>query len=254
MDPTLLPAAPGPTDVQVWYLPIGEPLPPSARDRLRRWLSADERARHDRLRVEAARDQFLSAHALARAILAHATATHPARLHFSRTEHGRPELTQTGGGPTLRFNLSHTSGMVALAVTLDRDVGVDVESRGRATNDVDLARRFFSPGEADALEAVPPAERPRAFLDYWTLKEAYVKALGLGLTHSLSTFEMHVDHEIQIAFRGEANEDPAAWHFSLAHPDATHHLALAVRRAPPEALRTRFTSLTLETLTTWFHE
>lgn len=254
MDPTPLPAAPGPTDVHVWCLPIREPLPPSARDQLRRWLSADEHARHDRLRVDTARDQFLSAHALVRGILAHARATHPAGLQFSQTEHGRPELAYTGGGPRLRFNLSHTSGMVALAVTLDRDIGVDVENRSRTTSSLDLARRFFAPGEAAALEALPPADRQRAFLDYWTLKEAYVKALGLGLTHSLSAFEMHVDREIRITFTSEAGGDPASWHFALAHPDATHHLALAARRAPGEALRTRFTPLALETLTAWFHE
>lgn len=254
MDSSPFPAAPGPSDVHLWCLPFEPPLPRAARTQLAGWLSAGEHARHDQLRIETARDQFVAAHALARAILGRATGTPPARVGFTIGQHGRPELANPPAGGRLRFNLSHTSGMVVVAVALDRDIGVDVESRHRTTNSLDLAQRFFSPGEAAALEALPPADRPRAFLDYWTLKEAYVKALGLGLTHSLSAFEIRVDREIRIAFTGEAHDDPARWQFALWHPETGHHLALAVRRTPGETLRTQLTSLSIETLTGWFHE
>src|SRR5690242_15676566 len=95
--PTERPGAPSRTDVHLWYLPLEGPLCGPVRDRLAGWLSADEQARHDRLRVETARDQFLSAHALARAVLAGAGGTHPTRIHFTLTGHGRPELVQGDG-------------------------------------------------------------------------------------------------------------------------------------------------------------
>ena len=89
--------------------------------------------------------------------------------------------------PDLRFNLSHTDGLIACAVTIGREVGVDVEHiQRRLTHDV--AGRFFAPREVDDLKALPEDEQQRVFFDYWTLKEAYIKARGFGLALPLGDF------------------------------------------------------------------
>ena len=106
----------------------------------------------------------------------------------SRNVHGRPEiLDRPAGVPDLRFNLSHTDGLIACAVTIGREVGVDVEHVGRRLTH-DIAGRFFAPREVADLKSLPVAEQPRVFFDYWTLKEAYIKARGFGLALPLGDF------------------------------------------------------------------
>ncbi len=107
---------------------------------------------------------------------------------FRIDEHGRPELAaRPAGTPDLRFNVSHTNGLVACAVTVGREVGVDVEHTGRRLVH-DVAERFFSPREVADLRACPAADQPVVFFDYWTLKESYIKARGLGLALPLRQF------------------------------------------------------------------
>jgi 4'-phosphopantetheinyl transferase len=195
-------------------------------------LTADETARCERFWQEADRARFLIARAMVRTMLSHYVAVPPQAWRLRIETHGRPEIDNLpAGAPDLRFNLSHTDGLVACAVTVGRDVGVDVEYVHRPLTH-DVAERFFSAQEAADLRALPKDEQPLVFFDYWTLKEAYIKARGLGLTLPLGQFTFHrfAGHAPRISFAPELHDDPRSWQFAQFWPTRDHRMAVAVRR------------------------
>jgi 4'-phosphopantetheinyl transferase len=147
-------------------------------------LDADEQARAARFHFERDRRAYVAAHALLRLLLAHVTGRPAEGFRFAVTEHGKPYLAET----QLHVSLSHCRGMVAVAVTTAGEVGVDVEALDRRA-DPAIAERFFAPEEVQALRAVPDeAARAEHFMRLWTLKEAFIKALGKGLAQPLDQF------------------------------------------------------------------
>jgi len=154
-------------------------------------LSADERMRADRFLFEKHRAHFVAARGCLRAILAKYMQCKPGELAFFYGEHGKPTLASPWDKSQLRFNLSHAAGLALIAVSLRCDIGVDVEHISRKVGQMqDIAKRFFAPGEYEQLCALPREEQRRAFFCCWTRKEAYLKAVGTGLTHSLKNFEV----------------------------------------------------------------
>jgi 4'-phosphopantetheinyl transferase len=195
-------------------------------------LSADEHERMGRLVFERDRRRFLLARALVRTMLSRYGRVAPADWSFVANVHGRPEiLDRPSGVPDLRFNLSHTEGLIACAVTIGREVGVDVEHIGRRLTH-DVAGRFFAPREVNDLKALPAGEQDKAFFDYWTLKEAYIKARGFGLALPLGDFAFTLSPPAPpvIAFEPSLDDDPATWQFFQDWPTPQHRLGLAVRR------------------------
>lgn len=195
-------------------------------------LAPEEHERMARLVFERDRRRFLLTRALVRTMLSRYAGVPPAEWAFIANVHGRPEiLDRPRGVPDLRFNLSHTEGLIACAMTIGREVGVDVEHvQRRLTQDV--AGRFFAPSEVNNLKALPDDEQARAFFDYWTLKEAYIKARGFGLALPLGDFAFTLAPPAppQIAFEPALEDDPATWQFVQDWPTPVHRLALAVRR------------------------
>jgi 4'-phosphopantetheinyl transferase len=213
-------------------------LDPSAPDAVARmedyraWMSDDEHARMARLIFDRDRRRFLMTRALVRSALSRYAAVAPADWTFTANVHGRPELVDRPRGvPDLRFNLSHTEGLVACAVTIGREIGVDVEHVGRRLTH-DIAGRFFAPREVRDLHALPADEQPKRFYDYWTLKEAYIKARGFGLALPLADFAFTLSPTARPAIRFEPtlHDDPATWQFVQDWPTPHHRLGLAVRR------------------------
>jgi 4'-phosphopantetheinyl transferase len=197
----------------------------------RAMLSDDERARLARLRREPDRRAFLVAHALVRSALSRYAGVPPEGWTFATNRWGRPEVAGPGAGPALRFSLSHTSGLVACAVALDCDCGVDVESSDRGGNPLGVAQRVLAPKELADLDSRTAGERHDRFLAYWTLKEAYVKARGLGLSLPLRQLSFSVTGErIRIEFAAPGEDAAHSWQFSLLRPTPHHVLAVAVRR------------------------
>lgn len=229
--------------VHVWYT-LTEPL---RSPELLAWylvlLSPAERARHDRFLFEHDRHTFLVAHALVRTTLSKYAAVAPEAWRFRENEHGRPEIDMVSDAPPLRYSLSHTAGLVACAVTLAREVGVDVEHLDRQTIDQHVADRYFSAAEVEALGRLVETERRDAFFDLWTLKESYIKARGFGLSLPLDqfSFDLAAHRSPVISFAPELADDPASWQFAIFRPAPRHTLALAVRRSTdhdlPIALR-----------------
>jgi len=202
------------------------------RDRYLPLLSTDEHERMARLVFERDRHRFLLTRALVRTMLSRYAAVAPADWQFIANVHGRPEiLDRPAGVPDLRFNLSHTDGLIACAVTIGREVGVDVEHVGRRLTQ-DVAARFFAPAEVAHLQSLPDDQQERVFFDYWTMKEAYIKARGFGLALPLGDFAFHFTPGAPpaIAFEPAMQDDPATWQFLQDWPTPMHRLGLAIRR------------------------
>ena len=202
------------------------------REAYRSLLSKDEEERMARLVFERDRRRFLLTRALVRTMLSRYANVAPAAWAFIANVHGRPEiLDRPRGVPDLRFNLSHTEGLIACAVTIGREVGVDVEHIGRRLTH-DVAGRFFAPQEVSDLTTLPADEQARVFFDYWTLKEAYIKARGFGLALPLGDFAFTLSPSSppRIAFEPALDDDPATWQFFQDWPTPQHRLGLAVRR------------------------
>lgn len=218
--------------VQVVAVPTdGVPAPVVAR--LAGLLSDEERARRDRFVRPVDADTYVVAHALVRRTLSAYGPTAPDAWRFTTNAHGCPAVADDQAGrPALAFNLSHTHGLVAVAVARGHRVGVDVERVTRVVMD-GVAERHFAASEVGELRALPAEARPRAFFEYWTLKEAYIKARGMGLAIPLGDFAFHLRPPAPpaIAFVEGFDDRPERWQFWQAWPTADHRLSLAIERA-----------------------
>ena len=155
-------------------------------------LSPEERERLARFRFEPDREDFRFARGMLRTVLGHYLGIAPAEVRFSRSRHGKPSLAHPQRASRVQFNLSHTVGYVLVAICLDRALGVDVERLRSDLEVEDLAARFFSSAEKQAIRALPEGERRRAFFHCWTRKESLLKAWGGGLLVPLDTFDVSV--------------------------------------------------------------
>jgi 4'-phosphopantetheinyl transferase len=177
--------APAPGEVHVWWIApgaAGERAAPPAH-----LLSDEERTRAGRFRSPELRHAFVAALAARREILARYLGAPPERIEFVRAAGGKPAVA---GGGDLRFSASDTRGAALLAVAHAREVGIDVERARPLPDALELARRFLSPAEQRVLAGVEGREREATFLRCWTRKEAFVKAIGAGLTHPLDAFDV----------------------------------------------------------------
>ena len=159
---------------------------PETLARLRALLTDDERGRADRFAFERGRDRFTVARAFLRDVLARHLGILADRVRLGIQPAGKPMLE----GEHLRFNLSHSGDLALLALTLDREIGVDLEADRPLRDACLLEERYFAPGEVATLRSLPASEREAAFLRCWTLKEAYVKGVGGGLSIPLDGFEV----------------------------------------------------------------
>jgi len=207
-------------DVHVWFQATGA-LDEAAIAAAVSVLSDEERARYHRFRFAHDARDYAAAHALLRAALSRDGDRAPERWRFDQTTNGKPFLIDAGARHS-SFSLSHTSGMVACAVTADADVGIDVECVDRDVTVPDIAARFLAQLDAEA-------QRDR-FFDLWTLKEALVKALGGGMASSMRALAFSVGPNRDV--RLEAPEmDTNSWQFGLFAPGPRHRLAVAARRS-----------------------
>ncbi len=144
-------------------------------------LAADEHARAARFQFAPDARRWITGRSLLRRTLGECLKCDPHTLQFETGPWGKPRLKSS----PLRFNLSHSGGLLLLALAWDQEVGVDIEHLRHDFVPEDLAAPVCSPQEQTALRQTAPAERHAAFLALWTAKEAYVKARGMGLSFPL---------------------------------------------------------------------
>jgi 4'-phosphopantetheinyl transferase len=172
--------------VHVWRLSLDDD-----RDLLSRAagvLIPDEVARAGRFRFDAGRERYTLARGLLRTVLAFELGIAPRDVVLSVGPHDKPELHGVHARPDVHFNVSHSGRYALVAFTSGAPIGVDVEVVRADRPRPRFAERFFAAQEVEALYALPPSERAAAFARIWTRKEAYVKALGAGLTRPLQRF------------------------------------------------------------------
>ncbi len=179
--------------VHLWRAALD--LPPDQVHALERFLAPDELSRAKRFVVRRVRDRYTTARAVLRNILAQYVAVNAADLRFSYTRHGKPDLAHPA--TSVRFNVSHSHDLAVYALTSDLPLGVDVEylHRRSIADRLRIARRLFSDREYTALAGMPQHRRDRAFLACWTRKEAFVKAIGQGLSCPLDQFDVTIEHD-----------------------------------------------------------
>lgn len=176
------------TRVVVWRTRLD--VPPDDLARAERLLSSDERTRAERYRFPIHRARYIAARGALRAILAEILETDPAGLRFVYGPQGKPTLATPSGGGTVCFNVSHAGDTALIAVTERRRIGVDLEQARPDLAYLEIAERFFSPREVATLRALTPQQQQEGFLRCWTRKEAYIKALGVGLSLNLASFDV----------------------------------------------------------------
>jgi 4'-phosphopantetheinyl transferase len=219
------------TAVDVVYRFVDAVQPPELNE-LDALLSADERARRDRFRFAEAARVFSIAHGVTRRALSrHAapSAAKPEDWRFWCDPLNKPHIVpEQAGEPPLQFNLSHCRLAVAVAVARGTAIGVDVEDRRRPVDHHEIARRFFAESEVEMMWALGPTKAAVRFFELWTLKEAYLKALGKGLTRPLQSVVFRFDGED--AVRLADDQENREWTFVLATLDNDCPLAVAIMR------------------------
>ena len=178
---TRRPAALRAGEVHLWRAPL-DPTP-----ELEATLSPDEWLRASRFHFERDRSRFIATRGLLRSILAEYLGDEPGALRFKAGQHGKPELENSGSA--LRFNLSHSDGLMLLAVTHAREIGVDLEFMRHDMPFETLADHYFDPEDAWDLRLLPAAQRAWKFYDVWTCAEARLKAHGVGIADGLRITE-----------------------------------------------------------------
>jgi 4'-phosphopantetheinyl transferase len=228
MSRQFFPLPPGEGRVDFWFTPLARIADEALVDACWKVLSGDEAERARRFAFDRDRRLYVVAHALVRTVLSRYADVAPGQWRFKTVGHGKPIVDPAHGVP-LRFNLSHTRGMAVCGVTVAGSLGVDVEFLGRQRSDLKLARRYFAPAESDTLVGLAPEEMHRRFLDYWTLKESYIKAIGAGLSLPLDSFAFRLSREQPPAiWFTSPEENPQSWQFAQMQLGPEHVAALAL--------------------------
>jgi len=230
-------------EAHVWLARPEDIVDPQRIDDLFDLLTQDERARHERFRFDVHRKLFLVSHALVRQTLSRYGELNPSDWRFEQREHGRPEIVTRQNEKNLRFNLSHTENLAACLVCLDHDCGVDVERLHRLKNLDGVARKVFTEAERVDLEGREGNDLQGRFTDYWTLKEAYMKARGKGFQLPPDSFTVCIDPvrsgQARLVLDADFDDRAADWQLEFRTLEPwelpEYRLGVAIRsnRTPP---------------------
>lgn len=223
-------------DVHVWLIEPAKVSDDKLLNALKGLLSNTEIEKVQRYRLAKAKHTALITRAFARTVLSQYADVPAQKWLFNIGAHGKPEINRPPF--PLSFNLSHNDDLIICAVCLDKNIGCDTESLSRKISIKAIAQRYFSATEFDALMALSPALQTRRFFEYWTLKEAFVKATGMGISQGLESFNFTIgkaetgqfNDNIQLDFSPSCTEqDDQHWYSCLLYPDQKHCIALCVK-------------------------
>jgi 4'-phosphopantetheinyl transferase len=197
-------------------------------------LSDEEMERYHRLHFEKDKHNYLVAHAMLRRVLSKYVSLHASQWQFSSNDHGKPELEKQAVLPGISFNISHTDGLCACIIALDKPCGIDIENIHRQNNLKAVAQRMFAEEELKAMRKSENAQQQ--FYHYWTLREAYVKALGTGLAGSSKEFYFEIsanNKAAKIHYKNKQQAENRLWLFNLYQPTQEHVLSVALQSQHP---------------------
>jgi 4'-phosphopantetheinyl transferase len=224
-------------NIDIWLAYYQEIPDEPLRAELRELLTDEEKRREFRFYFPDDQKRYLITRAMVRTLLSRYLGGHPAEWRFSTNQYGRPQIANPGEWGGLSFNISHTKGLIALAVTRGRELGVDVENVADREVSIDIADRFFAPAEVEELHRVPSERQHDRFFEYWTFKESYIKARGMGLSIPLDQFNFYYPHEraVRLAVEPQLGDDANRWSFWQFRPTPKYLLAVCAERGglPP---------------------
>ena len=204
-------------------------------------LEKHERERALRFHADRDRNRYVLTRAFVREVLSQYVPIAPDQWRFGASAYGRPViLNELGAAASIRFNLTHTDGLILLAIGCDCQLGVDAECTLREVP-AGLAATVLTGAEQATLSALAEGPRQRRFFDLWTLKESYMKARGLGLSIPPATLHFGLDPDGAIRFSpaGEQGANGAGWRFLQWSPGAHHRAALCVDTSVMPRVRVR---------------
>lgn len=222
-----------PREIHLWLAFYDEINQEHLHSAYRDLLNDAEKEQEQRFYFERDRRRYLITRALVRTVLSRYVPVHPRDWVFSKNDYGRPEIVnEQGRAARLSFNISHTHSLIVLGVTKGRALGVDVENCISREACIDIADRFFAPQEVVALNATPEHQQQYRFYEYWTFKESYIKARGMGLSLPLDKFSFHYPHDraVEIAIHPELADDASRWQFWQFRPTSEYLVAICAER------------------------
>jgi 4'-phosphopantetheinyl transferase len=204
---------------------------PSLLHRYKSLLSDEELTQMPRFYSPGHQHQYLLTRALIRGTLSAYYAVDPADWIFGKNDYGKPEISHPEHTLPIRFNLSHTRGLIMCGIVRDYDIGVDVEDGQRSTRaGLERLSSYFSKKEISDLEQLPSNQQKQRFFDYWTLKESYIKARGMGLAIPLDKFSFHIkeDQLQKFTVHPDLQDDEKRWQFWRMPMTDRYRAAVAV--------------------------
>jgi 4'-phosphopantetheinyl transferase len=228
--------------IEVWHVKVA--APDILIHQLAPLLSSDENDRAARFQFARHRNAFVVVRGVLRGLLARYTGVSPADVIFEYGPNGKPSLP----GSKIEFNISHTQDIAVLAFTQGCALGIDVECIRPVEQMMQIAARFFSPAEAQELAALPEEQRERAFFLCWTRKEAYIKAVGNGLSMPLNEFQVTLKENEPARFVRIGEENPVSSEWILHNLDLlfpAYAAAIAYRGAPKPVVQSALLPATL---------
>jgi 4'-phosphopantetheinyl transferase len=218
--------------VHVWRISLD--VGPAGCKSLISLLSADELNRVNRLHFTKDQNRFIIARAALRQILSHYLCMNPRGIRFAYTPEGKPMLMDDSGQQKLRFNLSHSGSLAICAVSWGREVGIDIE---KVKPDIALEAiidQFYSPDEIGVIHKTPEEERKHMFFQYWVRKEAFLKAIGKGLSFPLNNVDVSRQPGVEWAPVEvlESSSKRSSWHGKDLITENGYNAAIVLEHEP----------------------
>jgi 4'-phosphopantetheinyl transferase len=229
-------------EIHLWQVNPDNITQPELLNKYKSLLSDDETIKQQRYKFSHDRHDALITRAFVRDLLSYYADIAPNDWRFDKGEKDKPEIVNPP--LPLRFNISHTKGLIICAVTLEDDIGCDVEDTTRSNDVLAIANRYFSAIETKELFSLPKEQQRHRFFDYWTLKESYIKAWGLGLAIPLKNFSFNISdaiveknalftikNVIGLSFAQHRVDNADRWRNWLLYPNTSeqHRIAIAIR-------------------------
>jgi 4'-phosphopantetheinyl transferase len=235
------------SEIHLWLAYPDEIKDPRLLAEYWRLLSGEELQRQQRFYFERDRHRYLVTRAMVRTVLSRYAGVAPRDWEFVVNAYGRPSIAaKLAATRWLEFNVSHSQDLVIMGIARARAIGVDVESVLPQRAALEVADRFFAPAEVAALRALPSEQQHRRFFDYWTLKESYVKARGMGLSIALDRFAFHIEDptRIWLAIDPTLGDQAGRWTFWQLQSGRDYRGAVCAERRGEERLE-------LSTMRSW---
>jgi 4'-phosphopantetheinyl transferase len=220
--------------IHLWMAFFDEIRDEGLLQRYDRLLAPEEREQRRRFHFEIDQHRYLITRALVRSVLSRYATVEPQEWTFAANAYGKPAIAKADrSAQHINFNISHTNSLILLGMTSDGALGVDVENYRAREAPLNIANQFFAPEELRELQALPRAQQHDRFFECWTLKESYIKALGMGLSIPLGWFSFCFPGEgtLRVSMRPELNDSPSRWRFWQFRSAASYLAAVCAEAA-----------------------